>query len=110
MTGTRPLTYSTTNFDRATRSSKLRKIISLDWQTANRASTLQSGHLAAAATDVYEQEPVTPDNPLLKLPNMLTMPHTGGETYETYRDIGILTAQAIIDTFDGKKPLNLLNE
>jgi D-3-phosphoglycerate dehydrogenase len=71
---------------------------------------LESGHLAGAATDVYEVEPIEKSNPLLTLPNMLTMPHTGAETYETYHDIGLLTAQAIIDTFAGKKPANLLNE
>lgn len=71
---------------------------------------LTSGHLAAAATDVYEVEPITKDNPLLALPNMLTMPHTGAETYETYHDIGLLTARAIIDVFEGREPANLLNK
>lgn len=71
---------------------------------------LTNGQLAAAATDVYESEPVDKANPLLALPNLLTMPHTGAETYETYHDIGLLTAQAIIDVFNGREPANLLNK
>ena len=72
-------------------------------------AALDSGHLVAAATDVYENEPVSKDDPMLHHPKILTMPHTGAETYGTYHDVGLVTAQAIIDTFENKKPANLLN-
>lgn len=70
---------------------------------------LKSGKLKAAAVDVYETEPVKKDNPLLTLPNLITTPHTAAETKETYRDVGLLGAQAILDVFSGKRPKNLLN-
>ncbi len=70
---------------------------------------LKSGKLSGAALDVYETEPVAKDNPLLGLPNLITTPHTAGETRETYRDVGLLGAQAILDVFAGKKPKNLVN-
>lgn len=69
---------------------------------------LESGKLTAAAIDVYEREPSTIDNPLFKVDNVLTTPHTAAETYETYHDIGLFTAQCILDVFAGKTPQNLL--
>jgi phosphoglycerate dehydrogenase-like enzyme len=36
---------------------------------------LQNGVIHGAATDVFETEPVPPDNPLLSLPNMVVTPH-----------------------------------
>jgi len=70
---------------------------------------LISGRIKAAATDVFQNEPVNPDNPLLKLENFFCTPHQGAETYQTMRDVGLIDAQAIIDTFAGKVPKNLLN-
>lgn len=70
---------------------------------------LKSGHLAGAGLDVFDQEPLNPDNPLLQVPGLILTPHSAAETYETYRDVGIVTAQAVIDTLDGKKPQNLVN-
>lgn len=70
---------------------------------------LHSDHLQAAAIDVYEKEPTKSTNPLFQLKNIITTPHTAAETYETYHFVGLLTAQAIVDVFQNKKPNNLLN-
>lgn len=70
---------------------------------------LKNGVIAGAAIDVYEEEPVKADNPLLKLDNLITTPHTAAETEETYRRIGIATAEALLRVFAGKEPPNLLN-
>lgn len=72
------------------------------------AQALASGHVRAAAIDVYEVEPIKADNPLLKLDSTVTTPHTAAETYEVYREVGIETARAILDVFAGKTPKNLL--
>lgn len=69
---------------------------------------LDKGKLKAAAIDVYEREPSSADNPLFSTGNILTTPHTAAETYETYHEIGLFTAQAILDVFAGKTPQNLL--
>lgn len=46
-------------------------------------SALCSGHLRGAGLDVFDQEPVDPDNPLLGLPNVVLAPHQAWLTPET---------------------------
>ncbi|MDA0768639.1 MAG: 2-hydroxyacid dehydrogenase [Chloroflexi bacterium] len=45
---------------------------------------LQQGKIAGAGLDVFEQEPVSPDNPLLKMDNVVATPHTAGTTWNTW--------------------------
>lgn len=70
---------------------------------------LKTGKLKFAGIDVYEVEPVKPTNALFELDNIVTTPHTAAETYETYHSVGLMTAKAIVDVFQGKTPENLLN-
>ena len=67
---------------------------------------LKCGKIGSAAVDVYEQEPASPENPLFTLPNFTGTPHTAADTYENNENCGMITAQAIIDYFGGKEPIN----
>lgn len=44
------------------------------------ADALRTGHLFAAAADVFVAEPLPPDSPLLQLPNFILTPHIAGGT------------------------------
>ncbi|QDE38129.1 D-2-hydroxyacid dehydrogenase family protein [Luteibacter pinisoli] len=46
---------------------------------------LTDGKLAGAAIDVYEPEPLAPDHPFRRLPNVLATPHIGYVSEEMYR-------------------------
>lgn len=43
---------------------------------------LRKKRIAGAGLDVYHKEPPSPDNPLLKLDNVVLSPHTAGHGYE----------------------------
>jgi len=56
---------------------------------------LQSGHVAAAALDVFEAEPLPTDSPLRKVPNLVITPHLGASTAEAQESVGIEIAQSV---------------
>ncbi|MCH8868406.1 MAG: lactate dehydrogenase [Chloroflexi bacterium] len=45
---------------------------------------LEQGKIAGAGLDVFEHEPVSPDNPLLTMDNVVVTPHTAGTTWNTW--------------------------
>jgi D-3-phosphoglycerate dehydrogenase len=57
--------------------------------------SLKSGHVGAAALDVFEVEPPPADFPLRSIPNIVFTPHLGASTAEAQENVGIEIAQAI---------------
>ena len=47
-------------------------------------SALVDGEIWGAGIDVFEQEPVDPNNPILKFENVVVAPHVAGKSYESY--------------------------
>lgn len=70
---------------------------------------LISGVIAGAGLDVWDSEPVSAEEPLLKLENVVGTTHGAADTYEAYRTVGLATAQAVLDVLAGRTPLNLRN-
>src|SRR5438067_6356946 len=56
---------------------------------------LQDGHVAGAALDVFEIEPLPADSPLRSAPNLVLTPHLGASTAEAQESVGIEIAQSI---------------
>ncbi|HEX4638491.1 MAG TPA: phosphoglycerate dehydrogenase [Chthoniobacterales bacterium] len=59
------------------------------------AKALQDRHVAAAALDVFEIEPLPEDSPLRDAPNLVLTPHLGASTAEAQESVGIEIAQSI---------------
>ncbi len=72
-------------------------------------TALKEKKIAGAGVDVYEVEPAAENNPLFELKNIVCLPHSAAETYETYRAVGLATARAVIDVMNGREPDNWLN-
>ena len=66
---------------------------------------LNDGKLSGAAIDVFEKEPVTDDNPLFKLENVVLAPHVSALTYETNYNGGLICAESIIRVASGGEPI-----
>ncbi len=59
------------------------------------ANSLQDRHVAAAALDVFEKEPLPNDSALRSAPNLILTPHLGASTAEAQESVGIEIAQSI---------------
>ena len=71
--------------------------------------TLNSGRIAGAATDVFEQEPVANDNPLLKMDNVIVTPHSLCWTDECFHNMASIGLKSIVDILAGQLPEFLVN-
>ena len=65
---------------------------------------LRSGRIAGAATDVFEQEPVAPDNPLLAMDNVIVTPHSLCWTDECFHNMASIGLKSIVDSLHGALP------
>ncbi len=69
------------------------------------AQALKKRKIFAAGLDVYEHEPkITPA--LLKLPNVVMLPHVGSATEKTRREMVRVAARSLKDIWDGQAPWN----
>jgi glyoxylate reductase len=65
--------------------------------------------IAGAGLDVFEKEPVENDNPLLKMNNVVLLPHIGSATRETRGKMSEIAAENLLAVLRGQPPLFWLN-
>ncbi|MFA5275833.1 MAG: phosphoglycerate dehydrogenase [Candidatus Omnitrophota bacterium] len=70
---------------------------------------IKEGRVAGAALDVFEQEPVAPENELLKMENVIVAPHLGASTEEAQVNVAIEVAEIVRDALLGKGIRNAAN-
>ena len=72
-------------------------------------AALQKGQIRAAGLDVFEQEPVNPDSPLLKMNNVVATPHMGSATHETREAMARCAVDNLLAALAGERPKDLVN-
>jgi phosphoglycerate dehydrogenase-like enzyme len=78
-------------------------------QQAALVRALTQGWIAGAALDVYEDEPVGTDNPLLALGNVLLTPHVAGLSAEAVEGMSLSAARQVLQALAGQRPAHLLD-
>ncbi|MBI0577411.1 phosphoglycerate dehydrogenase [Neobacillus cucumis] len=69
---------------------------------------VQSGHVAGAALDVFEKEPVA-DPELLQNPNIIVTPHLGASTVEAQEKVAQEVSAEIIEIFESQSIHHAVN-
>ena len=72
-------------------------------------AALESGAIAGAATDVFEQEPPAPDNPLLTMENVIVTPHSLCWTDQCFAGLGGSAIQSIVDVAERRVPMYVVD-
>lgn len=70
---------------------------------------LSAGAIAGAALDVFWDEPLDPDHPLLGAPNVLLTPHIAGASDDAVRHHSGAAAEALLAIAAGRDPEGLVN-
>ncbi len=72
------------------------------------AEAVESGRVAGAGLDVFEQEPPT-DSPLLGLDRVVVTPHLGASTAEAQVKVAVDVSQQVLDVLHGRPARSAVN-
>lgn len=71
---------------------------------------LRQGKIAGAGLDVFEREPVDPNNPLLRMDNVVVTAHIAGTTWDTWFRRAEFAYQNMQRVWNGEPPLAIAQE
>lgn len=69
---------------------------------------LKAGEIWAAGMDVFEEEPISLDHPLLSLPNVVTLPHIGSASIATRMKMADLAAENLLLALKNQTPKHVV--
>ncbi len=72
-------------------------------------SALEEGKIGSAGLDVFQEEPIAKDSPLLDLNNVVIVPHIGSASKNTRATMSRMCAENLIAALDGNMPPNIVN-
>ncbi|MGB6680966.1 MAG: NAD(P)-dependent oxidoreductase, partial [Candidatus Bathyarchaeia archaeon] len=72
-------------------------------------SALRNRTIAGAGLDVFEKEPIDPDNPLIELDNVTIVPHIASATRESRHGMANMATENLLNVFKGVHPPQLVN-
>jgi D-3-phosphoglycerate dehydrogenase len=78
-------------------------------QEADLKAAIESGHVAGAALDVFEQEPAK-ENPLFGMEEIIATPHLGASTHEAQENVALQVAQQIADYLKSGTVVNAVTQ
>jgi D-3-phosphoglycerate dehydrogenase len=77
--------------------------------TAALIQALEAGHLAGAGLDVFETEPLPPDSPLLRMPNVVVSAHVAAVSAKAIRQLRETAATIVAKSIKGEPLPNVVN-
>jgi glyoxylate reductase len=72
-------------------------------------AALGAGRLGGAGLDVSETEPISPDDPLLRMNNVVVTPHIGSASHGTRLRMAELAVDNLLEVFAGRPPRHCAN-
>lgn len=73
------------------------------------AEALRERRIFYAALDVFEEEPLPMDDPLLELENVVLLPHIASASTATRGKMARMAAENLLAVLEGRRPANPLN-